>query len=43
MTDSPDPATLTDSELLKAFQRTDGEGAVAEALIAEILKRELDV
>jgi hypothetical protein len=43
MTDSPDPATLTDDELVDAYERTDGEGAVAEAILAEIQKRGLDV
>ena len=45
MTDSPDPATLTDDELVDAYERTGGEPGdeIAEALLAEIQKRGLDV
>lgn len=40
-----DPAKLADSELCAAFQRTDGaaENPAANALLAEIARRELDV
>jgi hypothetical protein len=38
-----DPTTLTDAELLAAFQRTDGESAEAEALLSEIERRNLDL
>ncbi len=41
--DMTDPATLTDKDLLAAFQRTDGESAEAEALLAEIERRNLDI
>jgi hypothetical protein len=40
-----DPADLSDEELLRAYQRTTGEPGdpEADALLAEIWKRELDV
>ena len=38
-----EPTTLTDAELLAAFQRTDGESAEAEALLAEVQRRHLDI
>jgi hypothetical protein len=41
--DMTDPAALTDKDLLAAFQRTDGESAEAEALLAEIELRNLDI
>lgn len=45
MTDSPDPASLTDDELLDAYERTSGEvgDPIADELLAEIQKRGLDV
>jgi hypothetical protein len=45
MADSLDPATLTDDELVEAYERTSGEPGdeVAEALLAEIQRRGLDV
>lgn len=38
-----DAARLSDRELVRAWQSTDGTGALAEALIAEIERRELDL
>jgi hypothetical protein len=39
-----DPATLTDKQLVAAFQQTDGEpgNPEADALAAELERRELD-
>jgi hypothetical protein len=37
------PATLTDRDLIAAYNETDGESAVAEALLAEIERRGLDI
>lgn len=34
---------LSDEELVKRFQSTDGEGEEAEALLAEIQARDLDL
>lgn len=41
----PDPATLSDEELLRAYQRTTGEpeDVAAERLLKEIERRKLDV
>lgn len=38
-----DVAQLSDRELVRAWQATDGTGALAEALIAEIERRGLDL
>ena len=38
-----DVARLSDRELVRAWQSTDGTGALAEALIAEIERRGLDL
>jgi hypothetical protein len=45
VTDSSDPASLSDAELIAAYERTSGEAddAVAAALLAEIERRGLDV
>lgn len=39
----PDVARMSDAELLRCWQETDGFGRVAEALIAEIERRQLDL
>ncbi len=41
----PDPDTLSDEELLRAYQRTTGEqdDVEAETLLKEIERRELDI
>ena len=41
----PDPATLRNEELLRAYQRTTGEpdDVAAETLLKEIERRQLDV
>lgn len=41
--DESDIAGLSDDDLLAAFASADGEGADAEALLAEIQRRGLDV
>lgn len=40
-----DPATMTDAELLSAYQHTAGEPGdpIADALLAEIERRGLDI
>jgi len=40
-----DPSTMTDAELIAAYQRTNGEpgNQEADALIAEIERRNLDL
>jgi len=37
------PETFSDAELIAAYLATDGEGEDAEALLAEIERRELDL
>ncbi|MBX9816148.1 MAG: hypothetical protein K2X76_15725 [Sphingomonas sp.] len=39
----PDVASMSDSELLRAWHLTDGTGQIAEALLAEIERRQLDL
>lgn len=42
---TPEPAELSDADLLREYQKTDGEpgNPVADALIAEIERRQLDI
>ena len=42
-TDPEYVAKMTDADLLAAYQRTDGESAEAERLLAEIERRNLDI
>jgi len=38
-----DPAEVSDADLLAEYQRTTGEGPEAEAILAEIQRRDLDI
>lgn len=44
MTEADDPKTMTDRELLSAYEETSGESGdpIAEALLEEIKRRGLD-
>lgn len=45
MTEADDPKTMTDAELLSAYEETSGEAGdpISDALLAEIKRRGLDV
>ncbi len=38
-----DPVEVSDADLLTEYQRTTGEGPEAEAILAEIMRRNLDI
>lgn len=40
--DAPEPQSMTDDELVKEWLAGDGEGARAEALAAEMARRDID-
>lgn len=43
VTDPEFIAAMSDGDLLAAYQRTDGQGAEADALVVEIERRALDI